>query len=168
MVIDEGWSGVILARGNAYIKNVDYLIKKEHMVSCKDCVAWVYDAAENTNTEEEEEEEEEESDEGKEAEEEVVAMEGEFIRDPKYGNNMNDFHYVTISHEGDNIYKWTNRANVSWTLTQDSEDPKHFHVGEECYYYKNGGHTVAEVILNENSEVTGILGPYNVLYTKVN
>jgi len=57
MVVDNGWSGVILAHGNAYIKKVDYHLKKEHLNSCGACDAWIYDAPKNTNTEEEEAEE---------------------------------------------------------------------------------------------------------------
>jgi len=34
----------------------------------------------------------------------------------KYGANMNSWHYVTITHEGENEYKWTNSAGVSWSL----------------------------------------------------
>ena len=34
----------------------------------------------------------------------------------QYGKNMNSWHYVTISYEGDNEYVWTNTANVSWSL----------------------------------------------------
>ena len=45
-----------------------------------------------------------------------------------------------------------------------------FVVGTECPYYTYNGkpsYQIAEVYRNENGEVTGILGPGEELYTKI-
>jgi hypothetical protein len=47
----------------------------------------------------------------------------------EYGANMNPWHYVTITHEGENVFTWTNTADYSWSLTQDASDPTLFNVG---------------------------------------
>ena len=35
------------------------------------------------------------------------------------GNSKNNWHYVTISEEGQGSFLWTNRAGRSWALYQD-------------------------------------------------
>ena len=50
MIIDNGWSGVTFWNGNAYFKNVDYLLNEETLDLKDDCITWVYDTAANTNT----------------------------------------------------------------------------------------------------------------------
>lgn len=67
---------------------------------------------------------------------------------------MNAWHYVTITHEatdvdGVNEYKWTNSANVSWSLFQNPTDPTLFDVGEECPYFDWGDNDAANFMTTE-------------------
>lgn len=89
----------------------------------------------------------------------------------KYDNGgKNDWHYVTVSKVDDKTYKWTNKANVSWTLTATA-DKNTFDVGKECPYFNfNDGkqqtqYTKATVV-RDGDKVTGIMGPWNELYGK--
>ena len=50
------------------------------------------------------------------------------------GGGKNDWHYVTITKVNGNTLRWTNRANVSWTLTVGT-DPFRLDVGQDCPYY---------------------------------
>ena len=54
-----------------------------------------------------------------------------------YENNKNDWHYVEISVVDANrgVYRWQNRANVKWTLTQKPNEPTKFEVGTDCPYH---------------------------------
>jgi len=85
---------------------------------------------------------------------------------------MNSWHYVTITHEGGNQYTWSNEAGVSWALYQSESDPTIFEVGTECPYYDWNNVDAAnfmetEMYLDENGNVTGIRGPWNEEYVKV-
>ena len=51
------------------------------------------------------------------------------------GDEKNNWHYVTITEQGPGSFLWTNRADVSWTLTQHMPNSTLFAVGEECPYY---------------------------------
>ena len=75
-------------------------------------------------------------------------------------NNKNDWHYVTIKAEGSQL-RWSNRAGVSWMLTQRADG--NLDVGKECPYYKNG-HTVCQVVRNSAGSVTSLLGPWGEPY----
>jgi len=57
-----------------------------------------------------------------------------------YTSNKNDWHYVTIEFlDVDNgVYLWTNRAGISWTLTQDQNSPDKLIVDTDCPYYDRG------------------------------
>jgi len=72
----------------------------------------------------------------------------------------NDWHYVTIKAEGSQL-RWSNRAGVSWMLTQRADG--NLDVGKECPYYKNG-HTVCQVVRNSAGSVTSLLGPWGEPY----
>ena len=64
------------------------------------------------------------------------------------------------------MYRWSNRANVSWTLTQRPFEANKFIVGTDCPYYKDG-HTVATLNLSNEGKVVSISGPWNEIYGKV-
>jgi hypothetical protein len=82
----------------------------------------------------------------------------------------NDWHYVTVTKIDNSTLKWTNRANVSWTLTLTA-DKDILNVGDKCpFYHFNDGkqqtnYTEAAIVRN-GSKVTGIMGPWNELYSK--
>ena len=69
----------------------------------------------------------------------------------------NDWHYVTISQDKDGVYKWTNRAGVTWTLYHESDDNT-LRVGDDCPYYISP-YNYRTATFNE----TGIVGPYTGL-----
>ena len=78
--------------------------------------------------------------------------------------NKNDWHYVSIIQTGTTYGSqliWSNRARVSWTLTQRADGD--YDVGEECPYYKSG-HTVCKVVRNAAGSVTSLLGPWGEAY----
>lgn len=64
------------------------------------------------------------------------------------------------------VFSWTNRAGVSWTLTQKALSPAQFEVGTDCPYYSQG-YTVATAKLDANGEVVGLSGPSGELYDKL-
>jgi hypothetical protein len=81
---------------------------------------------------------------------------------------MNDWHFVTLT-PTETGYKWTNKANVTWTLTlQDDQDltsdTLRFYVGQDCPYFKQG-YDVAELIQKDDETI--ILGPWNEPYKMV-
>lgn len=87
------------------------------------------------------------------------------------GENKNDWHYVEIT-RGSCVgeFIWTNRAGVSWTLTQDPYDDELFAIGEECPYYEFGDYTegnVALEVFGATESVVGFYGPWFELYTKM-
>jgi hypothetical protein len=65
---------------------------------------------------------------------EPIGISGEYVVDG-YDNNKNDWHYVTIKKNRLSGYRWTNRAGVSWSLTERADDPEHLDVGEDCPYF---------------------------------
>ena len=71
----------------------------------------------------------------------------------------NDWHYVIISQIQDGVYKWANRAGVTWTLYQESDD-KTLRVGDDCPYYKSPSN-YRTATFNE----TGIVGPSDKFYS---
>jgi hypothetical protein len=82
----------------------------------------------------------------------------------------NDWHYVTVAKVNDTTYKWTNRANVSWALKSTS-DNNILDVGTECPYYNfNDGqqqtHYTKATVVRDGNKVTGIMGPWDELYSK--
>ena len=77
--------------------------------------------------------------------------------------NMNKWHFVTVSEAGAWTLKWTNRAGVTWTLSTTS-DKDTLMVGRDCPYF-NSGHTQVKVIW-EGDRVSGLKGPNNELYEK--
>ena len=64
------------------------------------------------------------------------------------------------------MYRWSNRANVKWTLTQRPFEADKFIVGTDCPYY-NDGHTVATINIDNKGKVVSIAGPWNEIYRKV-
>ena len=66
---------------------------------------------------------------------------------------------MTISKVEDGVYKWTNRAGVSWTLYQESE-ANTLRVGDDCPYF-NSGYTTTTFNMN------GIVGPFDSFYSYV-
>ena len=88
---------------------------------------------------------------------------GDFIIDG-YENNKNNWHYVkiTIVDAARGIYKWTNRAKVSWTLTLRQGSKDTLIVGKECPYWKSG-HKEAKLTY-EGGRVVAIAGPHGEIY----
>ena len=66
---------------------------------------------------------------------------------------------MTISKEEDGVYKWTNRAGVTWTLYQEESGDNMLRVGEDCPYFDDGYTTAT---FNK----TGIVGPWGKFYSK--
>jgi hypothetical protein len=93
-----------------------------------------------------------------------IGVSGDYVIDG-YDNNKNDWHFVKIEMTGSGVYRWSNRAGVSWTLNERADDPDHLDVGEDCPYYKSG-HTVAKLRRDAKGNVTGIQGPGNEWYLK--
>ena len=94
----------------------------------------------------------------------AIGVSGDYVIDG-YDNNKNDWHFVKIEKTGMTVYRWSNRAGVSWTLNERADDPDHLDVGEDCPYYKSG-HTVAKLRRDAEGNVTGIQGPGNEWYLK--
>lgn len=82
--------------------------------------------------------------------------------------NKNDWHYVTIRKVSDTVFKWTNRAAVSWTLTKTS-DHSVMKVSEDCPYYNFDDGTqqttyhTAKINWSGN-RVASIVGPWGEHY----
>lgn len=109
----------------------------------------------------------------------TIDGEGEQLITPILGNyechkydsgGKNDWHYVTISKVDENTLKWTNRAGVSWSLKLTSHKTI-LDVGSECPYYNfNDGtqqtHFTHATLVWDGNKVTGIMGPWNELYSK--
>jgi hypothetical protein len=84
----------------------------------------------------------------------------------------NDWHYVIVSKaSGGTTLKWANRAGKIWTLTATA-DPTKLSVGSDCPYFimdNSGGphQTYKEAtVVWDGGKVTGLIGPYNNLYTR--
>jgi hypothetical protein len=77
----------------------------------------------------------------------------------------NDYHYVTISKVNDTTLKWSNRAGVSWMLSLIDDKTK-LDVGNDCPYFKDGHKQVT--VVWEGSQVSGLVGPFDELYSKSN
>merc|ERR1712051_1025647 len=90
---------------------------------------------------------------------------GNYIIDG-YENNKNSWHYVkiTIVDAFKGIYKWTNRANKSWTLTMKQGSSDTLLLGKECPYWKSG-FKEAKVTF-EAGKVVAIVGPHGEVYKK--
>ena len=82
----------------------------------------------------------------------------------------NDWHNVQISdgdYPGDFI--WTNRAGVSWTITQDACDPGTFYIDDDCPYFWNEENPYRITWIEVNDfDIDGVYGPGYEYYTKVN
>eukprot|EP01059_Diplonema_ambulator_P014546 TRINITY_DN25459_c0_g1_i1.p1 TRINITY_DN25459_c0_g1~~TRINITY_DN25459_c0_g1_i1.p1 ORF type:complete len:477 (+),score=91.87 TRINITY_DN25459_c0_g1_i1:89-1519(+) len=74
-----------------------------------------------------------------------------------------DWHFVTIQSEGAGVYRWTNRAGVSWSI-YETDDPLTLSVSEECPYF-NDGHKECKIVPNEtNDGIRALIGPGNEKY----
>ena len=94
--------------------------------------------------------------------EEVI---GEFVRN-KPEDELNDWHYakITVVDAATGVYRWTNRADVSWTLTADDpESPLKLAVGEECPYYEKG-FKEATFKYDADGNVYAITGPSDKIF----
>jgi hypothetical protein len=67
----------------------------------------------------------------------AVGVSGEYIIDG-YGNNKNNWHYVTISENENGGFSWKNRAGVKWSLNWKDESQTELNVSSECPYYSHG------------------------------
>ena len=79
---------------------------------------------------------------------------------------------MTISEEESGSFLWSNKAGVTWTLTQDKANPTQFTVGKECPYFdwnnmNEANFQMTEVYLSDDGKVSGIRGPWGELYTKM-
>jgi hypothetical protein len=82
---------------------------------------------------------------------------GQYEFTPARGEVKNEWHSTTVVQTGDKTLKWTNAANVSWTLTLGA-NPSTLVVGSDCPYYANG-YTTAAVKFDAAGKVSGIVGP---------
>ena len=89
-------------------------------------------------------------------------MVGQYDFTPARGEVKNAWHSVTVVQTGDKTLKWTNAANVSWTLTM-AGSPSTFAVGTDSPYYASG-YTTAAVKFDAAGKVSGIVGPGGDLY----
>lgn len=69
-----------------------------------------------------------------------------------HDGNKNDYHYVTITPEGGDKLKWTNRHNVSWELSM-TDDPGTLTVNSPIYPNAK----TAQVTFANNGDVTSII-----------
>ncbi|KAH8879752.1 hypothetical protein GQ53DRAFT_774726 [Thozetella sp. PMI_491] len=95
-----------------------------------------------------------------------VDISGEYVL-TKYGAGANDWHFVTVAGSASK-YQWTNRADVSWTLTRDGANKELFAVGKECPYYADGyTKAVVEARMAPGGvkQATAIYGPFDEVYT---
>ena len=72
---------------------------------------------------------------------------------------------ITLLDAVKGIYRWTNRAKVSWTLTVKSGSSNTLTVGKTCPYWKSG-HKEATLIFGAGGEVVAIKGPHGEVYRK--
>lgn len=90
---------------------------------------------------------------------------GQYGYTPPYGQVKNEWHSATVVQTGDKTLKWTNAANVSWTLTLGA-DPSTLTVSADCPYFAEG-YTTAAVKFDAEGKVSGIVGPSGDLFTIV-
>jgi hypothetical protein len=79
-----------------------------------------------------------------------------------------DYHYVIITRLDANTLLWTNRAGVSWTLSETA-DRSILNIGTDNPY--NGSefeYSQSTVIYNANGSILGITGPTGELYNLQN
>ena len=72
---------------------------------------------------------------------------------------------ITLENAVKGIYRWTNRAKVSWTLTVKSGSKDKLTVGRECPYWKSG-HKEATLVFDASGNVITIAGPHGEIYRK--
>ena len=89
-------------------------------------------------------------------------LEGTYEDFPHNPGIKNDWHYVNITVVDETTLKWTNRANVSWTLKL-TDDKNLLEVGADCPYYSKG-YTSAQVEWDAYGNVKHIQGPGNGIY----
>ena len=82
---------------------------------------------------------------------------GQYDFTPARGEVKNAWHTATVVQTGDKTLKWTNAANVSWTLTL-SGSPSSLAVSSDCPYYAEG-YITATVKFDAAGKVSGIVGP---------
>lgn len=107
---------------------------------------------------------------GDETESDVTPVLGNYECHLYDKGGKNDWHYVTVSKVNDTTLKWTNRAKVSWLLSQTA-DKTVLDVSKECPYYnfndgKQQTHYTQATVVWKGNKVTGIIGPWNELYEK--
>jgi len=102
----------------------------------------------------------------KEAADVTKSMIGSYIIEG-YENNKNDWHYVDVTEldAANGVYKWKNRAGVSWTLTKKQGSDNKLDVSSSCPYYKHG-YKEATLIFDEDGKVEKIEGPWREMYRK--
>ncbi len=87
---------------------------------------------------------------------------GQYDFTPARGEVKNEWHSATVVQTGEKTLKWTNAANVSWTLTM-AGSPSTLSVGTDCPYFAEG-YTTATVKFDAAGKVSGIVGPNGDLY----
>jgi len=80
--------------------------------------------------------------------------------------HLNNWHYVDITYVGGNLYRWTNKAGRSWTLTSNGSNnsPAELDVGRDCPYYNFGNHRKLEY----KNGYSYVLGPWGEQYHRQN
>ena len=80
--------------------------------------------------------------------------------------NWNTWHTVEISEGGtEGILKWSNLANVTWTLYGSGQSGE-LEVGSDCPYFKDG-HTQCKLVQDPAGNVIAVMGPWNERYDRV-
>ena len=80
-------------------------------------------------------------------------------------DELNDWNYANISVIAKGVYRWSNRAGRSWTLTKNPDSPDKLDVGTDCPYYKKG-HTEVTLKFDADGNVYAIVGPHDKVYYK--
>ena len=84
-----------------------------------------------------------------------------------FDGKKNNWHYadVTVFDAEKGVFKWKNRAGVSWLLTRKENSVDKLDVGTDCPYY-NSGYKEAMVVYDDDGKIIKIEGPHEAMYKK--
>jgi hypothetical protein len=97
----------------------------------------------------------------------ITALLGKYENLSFCGETKNDYHYVTLTKIDHETIKWTNRANVSWTLRTTDDKNTLVVIGSPYAEYADVAHSTATVTYDLNGVVTSITGPDDEPYGRV-
>mmetsp|Transcript_12609 Transcript_12609/g.18920 ORF Transcript_12609/g.18920 Transcript_12609/m.18920 type:complete len:481 (+) Transcript_12609:417-1859(+) len=85
------------------------------------------------------------------------------------GGGKSDWHHVVVQRDEENlqksVFKWTNRAGVSWKLTPHSFPM--LATGEDCPYF-NKGYISCPIVRDLHGKVVYLVGPSGEHYKRIN